>query len=208
MQQCRICFEEGNDLLTPCLCRGTAAYIHSACLDRYIQYYPDRVCRVCHAKFIPFETSRDVLFAIGIIVVFAFLLLVSTSLLVVKLALLGVTGLISVYFFKRNLFGATPIIFLGILLLLFLPGAHPSAVYLWLGILGTIGFFYTLAAHIPAVFVLGIVVTLVVMIYVSFLTIMAYNHLDRTAFSVYLGVLFLFWYGWVHDGPAARYRRA
>jgi hypothetical protein len=36
------------------MCSGTSAYIHEACFQRYLEYYPDRVCRVCH-YYVPDE---------------------------------------------------------------------------------------------------------------------------------------------------------
>ena len=35
--QCRICLgsDDGDDLIAPCLCRGTARYVHRACLDEW-----------------------------------------------------------------------------------------------------------------------------------------------------------------------------
>lgn len=207
-QTCRICFEEGEGLLTPCRCRGTSAYIHPACLDQYIRYYPDRICRVCHARFIPFKTSRDFYSAVGILTLFACFLLMSEVRLLVKLVLLGVTCLITTYFYARQLFSSTPLVFLSILVLLFLPHGHPSAVFIWLVLLGGIAFFYTLSIYIPAIFILGIVVTLILLAYAAFVTFFAYQHLDTFAFVVYLGLMYLFWYGWLHDSPPLRYRMA
>uniref|UniRef100_A0A915DB22 RING-CH-type domain-containing protein n=1 Tax=Ditylenchus dipsaci TaxID=166011 RepID=A0A915DB22_9BILA len=38
--QCRICHGESEveDLLSPCLCKGTAAYVHQSCLDEWINH--------------------------------------------------------------------------------------------------------------------------------------------------------------------------
>lgn len=51
-RQCRICLDTENpeSMITPCMCRGTSAYIHEECFRRYIEYYPDRICRVCHYR--------------------------------------------------------------------------------------------------------------------------------------------------------------
>jgi hypothetical protein len=48
-RQCRICLEVDNPqhMMSPCLCNGTSRYIHDYCIDQYIHYYPDRICRVC-----------------------------------------------------------------------------------------------------------------------------------------------------------------
>lgn len=51
-RQCRICLdtEDPETMIAPCMCRGTSAYIHEACFQRYLDHYPDRVCRVCHYR--------------------------------------------------------------------------------------------------------------------------------------------------------------
>lgn len=48
-RQCRICLDTENSesMIAPCMCSGTSAYIHEECFQRYLDYYPDRVCRVC-----------------------------------------------------------------------------------------------------------------------------------------------------------------
>jgi hypothetical protein len=54
MPECRICLESNNQPMTsPCNCSGSAEHIHIECLQEYLLYYPDGVCRVCqtHMKF-------------------------------------------------------------------------------------------------------------------------------------------------------------
>ena len=54
MPECRICLESNNRPMTsPCNCSGSAEYIHIECLQEYLLYYPDGLCRVCqtHMKF-------------------------------------------------------------------------------------------------------------------------------------------------------------
>lgn len=56
---CRICLEcecdDGDELLAPCLCRGTAKYVHRQCLDqwRISGFDPKTVthCGTCKAQF-------------------------------------------------------------------------------------------------------------------------------------------------------------
>jgi hypothetical protein len=61
LMQCRICFEEGGRLVSPCSCRGSSAYIHPHCLERYVLHYPDRVCRVCNETMKTYITGYQVL---------------------------------------------------------------------------------------------------------------------------------------------------
>jgi hypothetical protein len=137
------------------------------------------------------------------IVVFAFvgLLVISSARLLVKLALLGAATVLSACFLHRNLFTTTPLVFLLVLAGLFLPGGHPSAVYLWLTILGVAAFSYTLAYQLPMIVLLILLVTSIVTAYAAFLVVLAYTTLDSSAFTVFLSILYLAWYGWVHENP-------
>ena len=51
MQSCRICFDEGEDLLTPCACKGSAAYIHSECLGRWLEISNKTTCDICKTPY-------------------------------------------------------------------------------------------------------------------------------------------------------------
>lgn len=206
MQQCRICFEEGTDLLSPCGCRGTAAYIHPACLDQYIQYYPDRVCRVCNVPFDFFRTSREVVYLVGILGMVVILLWLSRVDFLVKLTLFSVATLFAAFFFHQQLLTPTTLTFLGILVFLFFPGGHVSAVYTWLAVLGLIAFCYTVVLCVPMSYILMIVVAMFVFAYMAMLTFAAYANLDTSAFSVYISILFLAWYGWIRSHPRLRLR--
>ena len=130
------------------------------------------------------------------------LLLVSSARLLVKLALFGFSAVLSFYFFRRNLFGTTtPLFWIAILTLLFLPGGYSVAVYFWLIILWAAAFVLTLVRYVPEFILLGIVVTTVVMGYVGFLTFLSYHALDAPAFTVYLSILYLMWYAWLYAHP-------
>ena len=135
------------------------------------------------------------------IVIMSLFLFVSNARVLVKLALFGVFSLVSLYFLRRNLWATTPIVFIGILILLFLPGGHPSATYMFLTVLGVVTLVYTLARQIPMTVILRVLVTLMVGAYVAFLTIMTYTMLDAPGFTVYTSVLYLLWFAWVHDHP-------
>ena len=50
---CRICFEttNQNEMLSPCDCSGTMAYIHSNCLKNWIQTKNEVICDICKQKW-------------------------------------------------------------------------------------------------------------------------------------------------------------
>jgi len=53
--QCRFClqFSPIHTLITPCLCKGSAMYIHRNCLIKWIPYKKNRInqCNECHADY-------------------------------------------------------------------------------------------------------------------------------------------------------------
>jgi len=63
---CRICMEPGtpyDDLVQPCACAGTQAWIHIGCLKRWQQSSPNRsrkaICPVCKAAYAPEFVPRE-----------------------------------------------------------------------------------------------------------------------------------------------------
>lgn len=54
---CRFCFEESGELVSPCACAGTSAYVHVGCLRRWQQISlqthgsDESACRVCGEAF-------------------------------------------------------------------------------------------------------------------------------------------------------------
>lgn len=62
--QCRICFEEDENLVSPCDCEGSIKYVHRDCLDtwRMSTMNANNVthCSVCKAKYrIKFSHNRE-----------------------------------------------------------------------------------------------------------------------------------------------------
>lgn len=48
---CRICLEE-DDLITPCKCSGTTAYVHERCLLRWLSTSGRTNCEICQYEYI------------------------------------------------------------------------------------------------------------------------------------------------------------
>jgi hypothetical protein len=206
--QCRICLDEGDalSLLTPCQCRGTASYIHRTCLDDYIRYYPDRVCRVCLHGFVHSASPEGFHYFVTLFTYLTIVLFLSSVPTLVKSILFVAASAVSAYLLHRGFFGSTPLVVVSVLTMLFLPSPHPSAVYLWLTILGGVGIAATLSQLLPAVLLLGVVVVLLVTAYAGMLIMAAYYALDPPAFTVLLSILYLVWYGWVREHPRLRHR--
>lgn len=59
--QCRICLEEGGDLFSPCLCKGSVKYVHRECLDKWLATAEDPLrCTICRATYL----RRSITYAI------------------------------------------------------------------------------------------------------------------------------------------------
>ena len=126
-------------------------------------------------------------------------LLLSQVRTLVKLFLFGVGLSVCLYLLRRRLMNCTPLVFISVLALLILPGGHSMAMTMWLMVLGLVMILYTLVRQLPAILLLTVLVTMMLGGYVAFLTMFAYHSLDSPAFTVYLSVLYLSWYAWVHD---------
>lgn len=137
-------------------------------------------------------------------VVMTGMLAMSKAFVIVKFCLLATVGLLSLYFLHRRLIGTTPLAFLGILVMLFFPGGHRDAIHMYLIIIGTIAFVYTLSRQMSAIMLLGLVVTTMVALYCAFFLFLAYHALDPPAFAVLVCVYFMAWYGWINTHTRLR----
>ena len=56
---CRICLEEG-DLIQPCNCSGTAAYVHKECLVKWLNTSGRTDCEICKYTYELLEVEEEV----------------------------------------------------------------------------------------------------------------------------------------------------
>lgn len=54
---CRICFDDNKDepIITPCHCKGTVAFVHRSCLEKWLAESNTTSCELCHHIY---ETER------------------------------------------------------------------------------------------------------------------------------------------------------
>ena len=87
--ECRICLDNDNpeDMISPCLCRGTSKYVHRECLNNWFELSenPHAVtncseCQFAYHKLIPVKTPTNFLVKFiaeqGVLSYFAYLILV------------------------------------------------------------------------------------------------------------------------------------
>lgn len=203
--QCRICFEEGGDLLSPCRCRGTSAYIHRTCLFEYIRHYPDRVCRSCRSMMTVPMTVGSMALLWSTYMVLATLLFLSQTRFIIKVGLLACLSALFFYYSRRGTFTRTPMFLVGALLLLFLPGStDPTAIGLLLTAVVTVLGLLTLSLYVPVHYIMTMIANLLVIGYVAFFSWALYVHLDTFAFSTWLSIAALAWYAWMEYTIASR----
>lgn len=191
---CRICFQPGGELLSPCQCRGTAEFIHRHCLRQYIHHYPDRICRTC---LVPFrvkreDNHRDMLSLAGVSL--TCLLFSSSDPMLIKLLLLFLLLATLVVYQVNYLYDDTTWVVSIILCVLFLQQVRVDIGIIWIGILSFSAVCYSLAQYIPEEYLLRVAATLLVYAYILMLTIAVFTAIDRFAFTVYGIVLFMTWY--------------
>ena len=60
-KECRICFETTNQqqMVSPCLCRGTMGYIHIQCLRKVIEFSSEGKCSICHKNWIGIKVIKE-----------------------------------------------------------------------------------------------------------------------------------------------------
>lgn len=196
MPQCRICFEEDNDLLQPCRCRGTAAYIHPACLTQYIHYYPDRVCRICRTQLsVPLDPESLVLLWLlgsGL----TGLLFLSNARVITKIGLVAYVGAVSLYYARNGLLSRSAVGMALILICMFVTGGDALAKGLILSTLMLLAAFVSAAITIPGHIVAEVFGYMLVFAYLTCMFWVFQTQLDTYAFGVVLTTSWLVWYAW------------
>jgi hypothetical protein len=161
---------------------------------------------VCHTPFQRIIAPTDVAIAIAIALAIGGLLLVSTARILVKLILSASLLAVVAICLRRCLLSPTSLMALSTLILLFLPGGHPTAVTVWILSLGVIAILYTLSRRVPPALLLSIVLGLVGTVYGVFLVLLASITLDPAAFTAFVCILCIAWAGWLEDGARLRPR--
>jgi hypothetical protein len=199
--QCRICLGDDSPetLLRPCRCSGTIAYVHRACLDTYLLYVPDEVCRVCRTPFQVPRSGLHPLLTWGLLAPLAIgILSLEESAPVRCVYALVFLGVVVLYSRGR---APPPVPRLLSVLLLWgcLSWTETAAGRLaFLAILALLCTVYTLCLRLTPLVVLVVLMHLLVMAYVGVLTTVMLASFSPPAFALYLTLLYLLWDLWIH----------
>lgn len=205
---CRICFEGGTagTLLTPCRCIGTSQYIHKECLERYIHYYPDRICRVCLEEMNPPPPHQDHFLASLMLIGLGATLSGSGMSFTAKAMLGMVLVALAGYFVKRNLFNRTAVVGVLIFYMAFVGGGTSYAGMIMLFTIVLVATAVTLLLYIPAIHVMSMLVTLLVFSYVLVTSVAFAGIADSYGMTVYMCLIFMGWYAWICEHPPTLFR--
>lgn len=193
--QCRYCFGDENpeSFLAPCVCRGTSQYTHEVCLQRYLRYYPDRMCRVCNTRM-EYESRLDRVLPCIFVPVLAVLLMSSeappAAKAVLFLSLLGLSALFAVesVFTTGTAIGS---LMLGSLVLCV--RHDPTLTLRTLGVLGTAMFVWTLVQYVDPYLLLAIFTCTLTVLYTTLFAMAMSVQLDGIALAVFVVQAYLIW---------------
>lgn len=183
-------------MVSPCNCRGSSAFIHELCLERYLEYYPDGICRVCRTDM----RARDnpdvggalaTLLLTGIILNNAAIPVVVKGCLLVATAYtirgLGTAGLLSWRFISI-------LVGMSFMLVLAQHDVHSLiAINMMLLLVGTL---MTLGMYVEMEGIMACAFAAVAYVYAVFMTLRILFEMDVWTNIAAMNFVFMGWYAW------------
>lgn len=204
-RQCRICLDTENQesLITPCLCRGSAEFIHRECLTRYIEHYPDGICRVCLVKFQREKDHTVTILSISLAslgtIVFYLSPVQSLANFFLFVLFLGMVG---VYWFFNAFTSATVMVSMFLLLVV----AAQTHMTRELAVTFLICLFvYTLFIYIPQPYLMMMMMIISVTCYVFLLLVTSVEYMNPHMGAIFLVMIYLIWNGVIRARPPLRF---
>jgi E3 ubiquitin-protein ligase DOA10 len=203
-RRCRICLDERDQdqMLTPCNCRGSVACIHDDCLQEYLTYYPDRMCRICLTRIPAPTTVSERMISIAMLMMLGNMIYMTNTPPLGKLAMItALAGIVWHYTLARLWVWW---VLAGTTILTFLIGFATSPlamIVMGLHMVAT-AFMWTLSIYIPRVYIAAGFVALITFGCIGFFATMAIIHLDPTGSTTVLTLLFLAWVAWLDSHPS------
>lgn len=206
-RQCRICLDTENPetMVSPCMCRGTAAYIHEACLQRYFEFYPDGYCRVCNYSMCVPSAKHILDIVIFGLMVSWLVLLLFLSPIPGHFKILYFFMLISVLSLSQLTTNLRSVICLGLMLVssifAMLSTAHAVQFTLLFGLLASIGVMFL---YIPAEMMLIFVTILLAGSYSTMMVVFFTLNQDAYLTGFFVPILILLWMCVIRARPPLR----
>lgn len=189
--ECRICLEDTDpeSMLRPCACRGTAEWIHRRCLIRYVAYFPDGICQVCHQPMVHHSPPHFTQYWAILPILFA--LYMSSVDLSMKLLFFSMIVWIGYLLERIHLW-----VSLGTTLLLILYGFLSPPVAMNIAAMLLLGG-YTASRYIPGPYLAVMSVLVVLELYALFFTYVVHPYLDGWGNGMFNILFMLIWGFWL-----------
>jgi E3 ubiquitin-protein ligase DOA10 len=193
-RQCRICLDTDNpqSMIAPCLCRGSAEFIHKICLEEYIRHFPDNICRVCRTNM-----TRTDYYHIFTQFVLCFwltgLLFFSNISTHTKLVYLFMSVVLMVFMSVRKMLSYW-LMFLVFGVSVLMNAVYPSDLVKLSMFLGTLSTLATISYYIPPQYVFMLFVIILSSLYATLLLIFIATHTDPYMSAFFTGFTGLCWY--------------
>ena len=204
--QCRICFDSNNpeQMLSPCACSGSQAYIHYDCLTQYIRHYPDGICRVCRQSLQYIPRLERFFFLMVILLVASLWVMTTTHTNAKLLCLLAIGCLFTVYNVHHFTNLRFMIFLFGInLVFLITDGTLFTKLYV-LSVFSVLATIYTMCLYIHPIHLLTAVTIMFIGLYTFLLGFAALHTTDSYGVSLFVTMMFLFWNAWIQTHPPLR----
>lgn len=200
--QCRICLDESDqeELISPCQCRGSAAFIHRRCLLQHIDHYPDGICRVCKTSFYRSTSISETVIVCFLVSFFTSIVTQSQLSLAVRgvliLAAIASVGMYSMFRMFDTTF-AFQFLFLSVIPLII---GDASSIMMYLGFWILCTGIFLLLTYIPIHAIFTFLIVLFVSLYLG-MFLLSILTLDLHAFVIALTASGMFLRVWVRYHP-------
>lgn len=203
-RQCRICLdtEDQQTLISPCLCRGSAEFIHQECLERYVEHYPDGICRVCLVKF-HYQHRYTMIFGISLGCLGTIILALSPQPSIeVTLLFLMFLGIVGLYWVLNAFTTGTVLVSMFLLLAIAIQEKLTREVAIVFIILL---FLYTLFVYIPQPYLMMFFTIVSVTCYTFIILITTIEHMTPNMGAFFLVIVYLTWNAIMRVRPPLRF---
>jgi hypothetical protein len=195
---CRICLatEDPEAMISPCNCQGSSAFIHEDCLEQYLTYYPDGICRVCLVKM-RVQIVPEVGTAVANLLLSAIILNNANIPLAVKFCLLGASALIIRGLGMSGLLSWKLLAIIGGMSVMLVAAQHDIhsliAINMMLLLVGTL---MTLGMYVEMEGIMACAFASVAYIYAVFVVLRVLFEMDVWTNIAVMNITFMGWYVW------------
>ena len=197
-RSCRICFssDDPESLVSPCECRGSSGFIHEECLNRYIEHFPDGVCRVCLVKM-RVQVNAEIGHALAALMLSVIILNNAAIPLVVKFSFLVATAVLVRGLGMAGLLSTRFLLVLTGMTLMLIAAQHDVHSLIAINMMSLlVGTLMTLGLYVEMEGVMACAVAAVAYVYAVFMIVRILFEMDVWTNIAAMNTMFMGWYIW------------